>query len=190
MKSHFKMFAAYNRWANRLLLGSCRDLNADDYLKDLKAPHSSVNGTLNQMYVADVVWLHRFTGEGDAPYTIDDIPFDMLSDLSAARAVLDERIISFVDHLENDVIASTILYRTIRKPLVMEQPLSSALSHVFNSQSGFRGQVNLMLAQLGIDPETNDLIQFQRETGIGMTSDLVDGKFMDKPPASQHVACG
>ncbi len=186
MKAHYQMFAAYNRWANRLLLAGCRELSADEYHRNLKGMYGSVNGTLNHQYIADVVWLHRFTGEGDPPYAFDDIPFNLLSDFSAARAVLDERIISFVDLVDEDVLASTILYRTIQKPLIMEQPLGSAIAHFFNQQAELRGQVKTLLAQLGREPAEIELIHFQRETGIGMAADPVAARLNQLPSIASN----
>ena len=62
----------------------------------------------------------------------------------------------------------TIIYRTVRKPLVMQQPLGAALFHFFNHQTHHRGQVHAMLTQLGHRPAALDMIYFQRETGVWM----------------------
>jgi len=178
MKAYFQMLAHYNRWANRLLLQACSSLPDHAYHHDLGAYFGSIHGTLNHLYVADAIWLHRLSGEGESPYSLEEQPFDLLADLSAARAILDERLIALIDMMDEDEIHNSILYRTIRKPLVMEQPVSSALAHVFNHQAHHRGQVHSFLTQLRYKPPALDLIYFQRETGIGMT---------EEPPAAAEV---
>ena len=65
MKSHFRMFAAYNAWANRHLSAAVSKLPDEDYRLDRGAFFKSIHGTLNHLIVADRIWMKRFTAEGD-----------------------------------------------------------------------------------------------------------------------------
>ncbi|MDP3898392.1 MAG: DinB family protein, partial [Mesorhizobium sp.] len=67
MKQHFRMFAAYNSWANARLYEAAGALRADEFERDTGAVFKSMCGTLNHILVADRIWMKRFTGEGQAP---------------------------------------------------------------------------------------------------------------------------
>ncbi|WP_068089458.1 DinB family protein [Polycladidibacter stylochi] len=171
MKAAFTMYAAYNKWANNLLLDCCAAIPSDDYHKDLKGYFHSIHGTLEHQLIADRAWLQRFTGEGDPVTSLDESICGDFDDLRARRERLDERICGVVEQMREADLLRTLIYRTIRKPLVMQQPLGAALFHFFNHQTHHRGQVHSFLTQLGHKPPALDMIYFQRETGHGMSRD-------------------
>ena len=73
MKQHFRMFAAYNKWANGRIYEAASQLSHDEFERNTGAFFKSMMGTLNHLLVADRIWMKRFTGEGDAPTTLDAI---------------------------------------------------------------------------------------------------------------------
>ena len=170
MKPHFSMFAAYNRWANERLYEAAGKLADADYRANRGAFFGSLHGTLNHLLVADRVWLHRFTGEGPVETKLDAILFDDLARLAAARRDEDERIIAFVETLNEGALAATFTYRTIVNPKDITQPLAPALAHFFNHQTHHRGQAHCLVTEIaGNDAMPSlDLIAFQRETGVGL----------------------
>ncbi|MEM7211241.1 MAG: DinB family protein, partial [Pseudomonadota bacterium] len=78
MKDHFDMMAAYNIWANNRLYDAALALPDDDYRKDLGAFFKSVHGTLNHLYGTDMIWMSRFRGLPNPPWTLDHIAHDDL----------------------------------------------------------------------------------------------------------------
>ncbi|MCC2112808.1 MAG: DinB family protein, partial [Hyphomicrobiales bacterium] len=132
MKQHFNMFAHYNRWANGRLYDAVRHLDDDGFHRDMGAFFGSVCGTLNHILVADLIWLSRFTGEGEAPDALDIVLYESLEELRDARMKEDERIVAFIERLDNAEIAANFRYRGVTKTIVVEQPLGSALAHFFN----------------------------------------------------------
>ncbi len=170
MQKHFRMFAAYNRWANERLYEAAAKLPDADYRAERGAFFGSLHGTLNHILVADRVWMRRFTGEGPTPTRLDEILFDTLEPLAAARRDEDERIIAWVEGLSEADLAGTFTYRTLTRPTDVTQPRAPALAHFFNHQTHHRGQCHTLLTIAGgksAAPEM-DLIYFQRETGIGL----------------------
>lgn len=167
MKSRYVMFAAYNRWANERLYDAAGTLSDADYRADRGAFFKSVHGTLNHMVVADRVWMHRFTGEGDNPTKLDAILYDNFKDLRAARRAEDERIVRHIDSLSEADFASVFRYRTISNPQTIEQERAPALDHFFNHQTHHRGQLHCLLTGITGNAPSFDLIVLQRETGIG-----------------------
>jgi len=164
----FPMLAAYNAWANRRLYEAAAALPDADYRADRGAFFGSVHGTLNHLFVADRIWMRRFTGEGGVADRLDAILFEDLGDLRRAREAEDARILGYVDALSEAALAGLLRYRTISRPADIEQPLAPALMHFFNHQTHHRGQVHALLTGLTGEAPSLDLIVMQRETGLGL----------------------
>ncbi len=162
MEQHFRMFAAYNRWANERLYAAAADLEDDEYRRDMHAFFSSLHGTLNHLLVTDRIWLYRFTGEGDAPKALDAILCHELEDLKAARVKEDARILDWVNRLDHAAISGRFTYTTVSDMRTISQRLAPALAHLFNHQTHHRGQAHAILTALGKSAPSFDLIQFQR----------------------------
>ena len=171
MKTHFVMFAGYNSCANRRLYAAANALPDADYRAPRGAFFGSLHGTLNHLVVADRIWMRRFTGEGPVQKRLDEILFDDLDALTAAREAEDERIVRYVEGLSEAGLAATFSYRTIASPQDITQPLAPALAHFFNHQTHHRGQAHAILSAIaGNDAAPSlDLILYQRETGIGLS---------------------
>jgi uncharacterized damage-inducible protein DinB len=169
MKSHVTMLAAYNAWANARLYDAAAALPDADYRADRGAFFKSVHGTLNHLLATDRIWMRRFTGEGEAPNRLDAILFEDLSELRAAREQEDKRIARYAENLSDADLAGRVRYSTISNPMTIEQPLVSALLHVFNHHTHHRGQVHCLLTSLTGDAPSLDLILFQRQSGLGLS---------------------
>lgn len=172
MNAHFAMFARYNRWANRRLYDCAAAIPDADYRADRGAFFGSVHATLNHILVADRIWMRRFTGEGPLHTDLETIVHDDLQSLRAAREAEDARIVGYVDGLDEAALAGNFSYRTIVRPSEITQPLAPALAHFFNHQTHHRGQVHALLTGIGGREAaiSLDLIQFQRETRIGLSA--------------------
>jgi uncharacterized damage-inducible protein DinB len=171
MKEHYRMFAAYNAWANRRLYDAAAALSDEDYRAERGAFFGSVHRTLNHILVGDRIWMHRFTGEGTTYTDLDTVPCDDLATLCAEREAEDARISGWIGGLSDEALAGTFSYRTISKPADVTQPLAPALAHFFNHQTHHRGQVHCLLTETGgrEAAPSLDLIMFQRETGMGLS---------------------
>ena len=167
MRPIFQMFANYNCWANARLYAAAAQLPDADYRADHGAFFKSVHGTLNHLLVGDRIWMQRFTGQGEAPPSLDLILYDDFTQLRVARRADDERISHYIGTLSADDLAKTIRYRTFVNPQDIEQVLAPALDHFFNHQTHHRGQAHALLsATIGNDQTPSfDLIIYQRETG-------------------------
>jgi len=164
--AHYQMFGYYNAWANGRLYEAAAALSTEQYRADRGAFFKSVHGTLNHLLVTDRVWMHRFTGEGDAPDRLDAILFESFPELRAAREAEDRRIIDFVDRLDDGRIAGTIRYRRVSTPEQFEQQMAPALAHWFNHQTHHRGQVHAILTGLVDKAPELDLLIFQRLSAL------------------------
>lgn len=169
MRELFTMLAAYNAWANRRVYAAAAALPEADYRRDAGAFFGSLHGTLNHLLVGDRIWMRRFTGEGPQPDRLDAVLYEELAALRAAREAEDARIEAYVAGLEEATLRGRFRYRTIVRPVDVEQPLAPALLHFFNHQTHHRGQAHALLTRFAGDAPSLDLLQFQRETGVGLT---------------------
>jgi uncharacterized damage-inducible protein DinB len=172
MSDRYRMFAAYNAWANDRIYHAAANLSDADYRADRGAFFGSVHGTLNHLLVGDRIWMRRFTGAGDAPDRLDAILYDDFGELRESRRAEDLRIKRYVDGLDDEKLHGSmryISYRTVTNPKTVTQELGPALDHFFNHQTHHRGQVHCLLTAIGgkDSAPSLDLIVFQRATGMG-----------------------
>jgi len=163
MKAHFEMMAGYNAWANGRVYAAAAALSDDDYRRDRGAFFGSLHGTLNHLYVTDVIWLSRLRGQPNPPWALDHIAHAAFSDLHARRKRLDSDILCYVLGLDADALDGEISYRRTAVPEPVTQPLTQTLAHLFNHQTHHRGQCHAMLTQLAGDAPSLDLLVYQRE---------------------------
>ena len=167
MKKHYVTFAGYNAWANRRLYAAAARLGEADYRADRGAFFKSMHGTLNHLLATDRIWMKRFTGEGDAPERLDAILHDDFAGLRAAREAEDQRIVAWIDSLDEARLAGVIRYRRVSTPDEFVQELMPALDHWFNHQTHHRGQAHTILTGLGQEAPELDLLFYQREVIAG-----------------------
>jgi uncharacterized damage-inducible protein DinB len=165
MRRHFQMFADYNRWANALVYKACADLTEAEYRADQGAFFGSAHRTLNHLLCADRIWLKRVTGSGEAPTALDTILHEDFAALREARIAEDQRIIDWIDTLDEGKLAASFTYSPISSSTVITQPLGPVLAHVFNHPTHHRGQVHMILTSLGRPSVVLDLDYFLRGDG-------------------------
>jgi uncharacterized damage-inducible protein DinB len=169
MTSRYPMFAGYNAWCNERLYDAAATVSDADYRADRGAFFKSLHGTLNHLLVGDRIWMHRFTGKGALPKSLDDILYQDFAALRAARRAEDAAISRYVAGLSEADLSQTIRYRTLMNPATIEQTLAPALDHFFNHQTHHRGQAHALLSSIIGNERTPsfDLIIYQRESGQG-----------------------
>jgi uncharacterized damage-inducible protein DinB len=167
VKDHYAMFAGYNAWANRRLYDAAASLPDASYRADRGTFFKSMHGTLNHLLATDRIWMHRFTGEGEAPDRLDAILFDDLAALRAARAAEDARIVRYIDGLDETRLGGVIRYRRVSTPEPQVQALAPALAHWFNHQTHHRGQAHAILTGLTGEAPELDLLFYQRLVARG-----------------------
>ena len=165
MHRHFQMFADYNQWANARIYEACSALTDEEYRADKGAFFGSAHRTLNHLLATDRIWVKRMTGHGEAPSTLDAVLFEDFDALRQARLKEDQRLIEFVDTLDDEQISRSFTYTPISNPVAITQPLGPVLSHVFNHQTHHRGQMHAILTALGKPSLVLDLVYFLRAGG-------------------------
>lgn len=160
-----RRLARYNAWANDRLYDACARLGPADYRAPRSSFFGSIHATLNHILVGDRIWMGRFEQKPSDLARLDAILFDDFTELRAARAVEDARILGYAGSLDDDVLATTLRYRTTAGE-ARELPLAWALVHFFNHQTHHRGQTHAMLSGTPIPPPPLDLLYFFPEDGV------------------------
>lgn len=166
-QQHYRMFAGYNAWANARLYAAVAQLSDDEYRADRGVFFRSLHGTLNHLLATDRIWMQRFSGGGSAPDRLDAILFEDFTELHAARRAEDQRIVGYVNGLDDAALAGSISYRRVSTPEPQLQALAPALAHWFNHQTHHRGQAHAVLTGFGRPAPELDLLFYQRLVAAG-----------------------
>ncbi|MBB3139823.1 DinB family protein [Halomonas organivorans] len=169
LKCHLELLASYNQWMNAKVYEAASRLSPEELARDRGAFFDSILGTLNHIVVADTIWLQRFATHPacvdtlreiatlPTPTRLDEVIFRDFQDLYGHRIWLDERIIHWIDGLEESDLDWVLDYHNV-KGMAASRRFSSLLLHFFNHQTHHRGQVTTLLSQAGEDVGTTDLL--------------------------------
>ena len=157
-----KMLFAYNTWATHRFFESLNQVRAETLLREMLASHGSLQGTLMHLVGAEKIWLSRWIGkpesrglsEADAP-TLPTLK-EVWEDVAARTA-------RFIARLDTAKLQASFEYSTL-KGTKYTNTLQQTLQHLVNHSSYHRGQLTLLMRQLGLQPVSTDLIEFYRLT--------------------------
>jgi uncharacterized damage-inducible protein DinB len=144
---------AYNRWANRRLLKAASRLPAKDLDRDLRGSFRSLQGTFRHLVWGERSWLRMWREVSFGP----DLSPKELPDLrSIARAwtALEKAQAAYFEALDDE---------RLRAPFSVGRnryALGELIQHAINHSTHHRGQIVLMLRQLGGKPPGTGFRQF------------------------------
>jgi uncharacterized damage-inducible protein DinB len=144
---------AYDRWANAKLLDAASHLTPDEFVRDLGASWGSVRGTLIHIIRGEKVWLHRWLTGSRLP---DAAPGD-LPDCASLQEALSQWSVersAFAEDLTDQRLQSIMNIRG------QDFTLTDLIRHVTSHSAYHRGQVVLLLRQLGHAPPSTDYAVF------------------------------
>jgi len=145
--------AHYNRWANQRLLEASAALTPEERERDLRASFASLQGTLIHILWGERGWLSFFQTGNFVPRTAPNDYADFPA-LQRAWAAHDEAYVSYLCNLiQPELDAPRTLDATT-------YTLGELLHHALNHSTYHRGQVALLLRQLGHTPPFTDYHDF------------------------------
>jgi uncharacterized damage-inducible protein DinB len=162
-QEQFRMFALYNRWANKRLYACAAQLTPEALAEDRGAFFRSLLGTLNHLLVTDRIWMSRLEGSSLRDTKLDEILHEHFDDLATARYAQDQRIVDFAWGLTEERLAEPLNYAT-SSGVPQSQPIHHVLAHLFNHQTHHRGQAHHLIG-LALGREKTpvlDLLAYQR----------------------------
>ncbi len=92
------------------------------------------------------------------PQALDQERHPDFETLRSERIETDAKIIQWANSLIGAVLAGQLQYTSSVNPATRSYEMWLAVSHVFNHQTHHRGQISLLLSQLGEDYGVTDLI--------------------------------
>ena len=147
---------AYNRWANRRLLVAASLISRDDFSRDMHASFGSVRGTLIHLLWGEGRWL-QFWKDGSLIPDADPDEYPNVAALETAWEQIEEAQHAFAADLTDERLASTM------KVKENQYTLAELVQHILNHSTYHRGQVALLLRQIGHRPPSTDFRLFLTE---------------------------
>ena len=159
----------YNQWLNHKIYQAALQLGNEKIQTSQNAFFDSIIGTLNHIYVADIIWLNRFAQhpinyqalqnlpEIDNLTALDQIASNSIKELSNLRKELDNIIIEWCQEINLDDLESNLQYANT-KGVQYSKNLGELIHNFFNHQTHHRGQVSTLIYQQGVDIGVTDLL--------------------------------
>jgi uncharacterized damage-inducible protein DinB len=156
---------AFNSWANNRIFDALSKLSTEQYMRDMKASHRSIHGTLTHMVSAERIWLSRWLGPTEAvPLNPAEVP--TLQMLRSTWETTGYEMAKFLGGMTDKKLQDTFSAKS-PKGVVYTHTYWQAFQHVVDHSTYHRGQIITMMRQLGVAPPSTGLIAFYRETAKG-----------------------
>jgi uncharacterized damage-inducible protein DinB len=103
---------AYNRWANHRVCQAARPLSASEFVRDLRASHSSVRGTLVHIMWGEWLWLRRWKGESPKQvFAPEDFP--SLAEVESRWCTVEREQAQFIERLTDVELRERVSYENL-----------------------------------------------------------------------------
>lgn len=152
-----RTLARYGQWMNEKCYAVCAELTDEERKRNRGAFFCSIHGTLNHLLYGDLAWLSRFTGEPASMPVLGTELYDEFDALHRERVAVDARILSWVETLGDDWLASPAVFTSQTDGVTRELPSWAIVVHMFQHAVHHRGQLTTLLSQLGRDVGPTDL---------------------------------
>ena len=168
--SNLQLMSQYNQWMNQKVYQVVDQLEEDELKCDLGAFFGSILATLNHIYVADIIWLKRFSSHEIAYQSLKGLPelssytalnqivSSDLATLIQLRQKLDTIIIDWCQEIESEDLATHLEYFDTKGNAYCKN-FGQLIHHFFNHQTHHRGQVSTLITQQGLDIGVTDLLK-------------------------------
>jgi uncharacterized damage-inducible protein DinB len=148
---------AYDRWANRTLLEAAAQLPEEELVRDLRGSFGSILGTLRHLLWGERAWLRYWTEHAFGP-NLGPQDYPDLSSIVASFEALDSEQDAFARALTNESLGADFPVQE------NDYVLAELIQHALNHATHHRGQIVLMLRQLGHTPPGTGFRQFLTAT--------------------------
>jgi uncharacterized damage-inducible protein DinB len=158
----------YDRWANNRVLRAATVLNDEQFTHDLGGAFCSVRDTLVHIIGGEWIWLAYWRESNhysslmtdlrtrrDALFNPNAFPNAAAVQLKWAEVERDQ--VEFMNHVTTESLKKMLPFRTT------QVRLAHLMQHLANHSTYHRGQVALMMRQLGAEPPATDFHVFLAE---------------------------
>jgi uncharacterized damage-inducible protein DinB len=151
-----RWLVAYNRWANARLLQAATLLSAEELERDLRASFGSLQGTLIHILWGERGWLHFWQHRA---FLLRPAPGDY-PDFASLRSAWTCHEEAYAAYLCGLTQAELDVPRMVDDETYT---LGELVQHTLNHSTHHRGQVTLLLRQLGHEPPSTGYRDFLTE---------------------------
>lgn len=161
MKELFISYAAYNKWANDLLLNECLKLTKTQQEQVIESSFKSLFATWLHMWDAESIWWQRLQKHEQIL-----IPSKILSptmqEIATGMINLNGQWEDFIHAMNENELKASFTYKNL-KGMLFSNEVWKTVHHVMNHSTYHRGQIVTMLRQLGVTQiPQSDYIAFIR----------------------------
>jgi uncharacterized damage-inducible protein DinB len=167
-KDDIHLLYEYDRWANNRVLQAVSALSTEQFTRDLGGSFRSVRDTLVHIIRGEWGWLAYWKAPSHSPVFLTDLRTrrdalfnpDAFANVAAVQlkwAEIEKEQAEFVNRLTNESLRKMIPFRTT------QIRLAHLMQHLANHSTYHRGQVALMMRQLGAKPLATDFHVFLME---------------------------
>jgi uncharacterized damage-inducible protein DinB len=165
------LLAEFNAWANARLHAAAASLPAAEVAMDRGAFFGSILGTLNHIYLVDLLYRDRLEGRQSTFKGLDDILHADMAGLTTAQAEIDTHYVAYAAPLTDaDLVAPVVFVTLMDQAEEWRVPLSVYLSNLSQHQVHHRGQAYALLNQAGVDVPSIGFIEFCMDEKLGMVT--------------------
>lgn len=165
------LLAKFNRWANARLHTAAASLPPAEIARDRGAFFGSILGTLNHIYLVDLLYRDRIEGRRSPFKGLDEILHDTMASLTRSQAEIDSYYVTYAESLSEEDLAGEIVFTTLMdNPEEWRVPRMVYLTNLAQHQVHHRGQAYALLNQAGIDIPSIGFIEYCMEEESGMVS--------------------
>ena len=156
-----RTLARYNVWANRVLFDAVAGLPPGEALKERATLFKNMVGTLNHLYVVDLIWQAHIEGREHGIAALNTVLYTELEPLWRAQQEIDAWYVDWADRLPaaawDEELAFTLIGGNQGR-----MSRGAILLHVVNHTSYHRGFVADLFCQVPLRPPTTDLPVYLR----------------------------
>lgn len=168
--SNLQLMSQYNQWMNQKIYQVAQQLGNEKIQQDQGAFFGSLFGTLNHIYVADIIWLRRFAQHAKNYQSLNQLPelssytklnqtvANDLESLNKLRQELDNIIINWCQEIDPEDLEDNLSYIDTQGNSYQKN-FGQLIHNLFNHQTHHRGQVSTLISQQGLDLGVTDLLE-------------------------------
>jgi len=147
MKQLFISYTSYNHWANKQLTSAIDMLTEEFCHTEIVGSFPSLYDTIRHLWHAEFLWWQRVNGI--TPTALPTLASESTLDLMNALLDQGKEWEIWAENLTDEQLLESITY-TNMKGETFTSSLWQILQHIFNHASYHRGQVVMILRQLGV----------------------------------------
>ncbi|MGO4880464.1 MAG: DinB family protein [Bryobacteraceae bacterium] len=177
-KDDVHLLYEYDRWANNRVLQAAAALSTEQFTRDLGGAFRSVRDTLVHIVCGEWMWLAYWSAPPLSSTSVTDLRarrdalfnpdgFPTVAEVQLKWAEVEKKQVEFVNRVTNESLEAMLPFRTT------QVRLAHLMQHLANHSTYHRGQVALMMRQLGSAPLATDFHEFLAE-GPSSTARVAD----------------